>query len=52
MSGTYRSLPGANISANFVAANALIQPSLGRPLSASAPNATVNLIEPGTMSGR
>jgi hypothetical protein len=50
-SGTFRSDQGAPLAANWAASNAVIQPSLGRPLSNSAPNATINLIEPGTMYG-
>jgi hypothetical protein len=49
VAATYRSLPGVNIASNFVATNAVTQPSLGRPLSGGAQNVTVNLVEPGTM---
>jgi hypothetical protein len=49
-SGALQNVAGAPITANYVARNAEIQPSLGRPLSAGV-NATVTLplIEPGTM---
>jgi hypothetical protein len=49
IAATYRSLPGANILANYVATSAVVQPFLGRALSGGAPNATVNLVEPGTI---
>jgi hypothetical protein len=49
LSGAFQSLPGPQISANYVVPAALITPSLGRPLSAGSP--TVNLVEPGTMYG-
>jgi hypothetical protein len=32
-----------------VATNAVVQPSLGRPLSGNAANVTVNLLEPGAL---
>ena len=51
VSGTFQGLPGPTIAANFTATNAIIQPSLGRVLSANAPNATINLVSPGTMYG-
>jgi len=49
--GTLRSDQGPPLAANWVVSNALVQPSLGRPLSNNAPNVTVNLIEPGTLYG-
>jgi hypothetical protein len=49
IAATFRSLPGPNILANYVASNAVVQPSLGRPLSGGAANVTVNLVEPGTI---
>lgn len=51
IAGTFRSLPGPNIVSNYVASNAVVQPSLGRPLSGGLVNATVNLVEPGTLYG-
>jgi hypothetical protein len=58
LAGTFQSIAGPAISANFVASNAQIAPSLGRNLSACpAPTgactstATINLIEPGTLYG-
>ena len=51
ISGTFRSDQGAPLAANWSASNAVIQPSLGRPLSNAATSATINLIEPGTLFG-
>ncbi|MEP7304627.1 MAG: carboxypeptidase regulatory-like domain-containing protein [Acidobacteriota bacterium] len=51
ISATFRSVPGPNILANYIATNAVVQPSLGRPLSAGAANVTVNLVQPGTLYG-
>src|SRR5204862_458663 len=49
--GTLRSDQGGALAALYAVPNAAIQPILGRPLSNSAPNVTVNLIEPGTSYG-
>jgi hypothetical protein len=48
---TWQSRPGPELSANWVVSNAVIQPSLGRPLSGGAANMTVDLLNPGQMYG-
>jgi hypothetical protein len=51
LAGTFRSDKGASLAANWAAPNSAIAPSLGRNLSNSAPSATINLIDPGTLYG-
>ncbi len=52
LSGTFRSDQGGQLAANFAVTSAVAQANgLGRPLSLSAPNVTVNLVEPGTLYG-
>jgi hypothetical protein len=51
VSGSFQSIPGPEIRADFVATNAVVAPSLGRPLAGGANNITVNLVKPGTLYG-
>ena len=63
LSGTFTSKPGIQVSgfgtpvaggafaANYTVSNAVVQQILGRPLAGSAPNITVNLIEPHSILG-
>jgi len=51
LSGTYQSIPGPQLVANFTAPNALVAPALGRNLSGTAPNTTINIVPAGTTYG-
>jgi hypothetical protein len=44
VSGTMQSIPGPPLGANYVVTTAQVAPSLGRPLSGNAANATVPLV--------
>jgi len=48
---TIQSTPGPVVQANRIYTNAEIQPSLGRPLSGSAANTTINMLVPGDIYG-
>jgi len=50
-SATFRSDQGERLEANRAFSTAEVAQTLGRPLSGGASNATVNLIEPGSMYG-
>jgi hypothetical protein len=51
IAGSLQNLPGRQLAAYYVATNAVVSPSLGRNLSGNAANVTVNIVEPGSMSG-
>jgi hypothetical protein len=51
VAATYQGRTGPNILANYIAPNAQVVPALGRSLSGSAPNVTVNIVPPGTLFG-
>jgi hypothetical protein len=51
IAATFQSKPGAMLAANYAAPNAVVEPSLGRPLSGTAPSVTVNLVAPGSLYG-
>ena len=51
LSATFQSAIGPALAANFNVPNAVVAPSLGRPLSGNAANVTVNLVEPGKLYG-
>jgi hypothetical protein len=48
-SAAFQSIPGPVVAANYVATNAVVVPSLGRPLAGGAANITVNILEPGAL---
>ena len=50
ISGSFQSIRDQKVLANFVASNALVAPSLGRPLSGGAANVTVNIVEPDDLT--
>jgi len=51
LAAAFQNLAGPEILANTIYTNAQVQGSLGRPLSAGAPNVTVNVVDPNTMYG-
>jgi hypothetical protein len=51
LSGTFQSLPGPELAAEYTLTNADVRPSLGRSLSGNARNVTVNILEPGELYG-
>jgi hypothetical protein len=49
VSGVLTSSPGIPLRADWTVSNAIVQQSLGRPLSNNAPNVVVNLLDPSAM---
>ena len=50
-SGTFQSLPGPPVFAEYTVTNAVVAPSLGRALSGNATQATVHILETGELYG-
>jgi hypothetical protein len=48
LSGTFQSRPGGQLAANWTVPTAVIAQTLGRPLSGSAANVTINVLDPWT----
>jgi hypothetical protein len=51
VSGAFQSIPGPQLAANQIIANAVVKTSLGRDLVGGAANVTVNLVPPGSAFG-
>ena len=51
VSGTWQSRSGPELAANWNVPSAIVAQSLGRPLSGSRANVTINLLDPGQMYG-
>jgi hypothetical protein len=51
VSGTFQSIPGPQITANYVVTNAIAAPSLRRPFAGNVSNQTYNIVPPTTMYG-
>jgi hypothetical protein len=51
ISGALQSVAGPQAIGNFVATNAVVLPSLGRPLAGGNANVTVNVVPPGALYG-
>jgi hypothetical protein len=51
LSGNFATTPGPVIAANYTAPNAVVIPSLGRPLSGNAANIVAQIVPPGDMYG-
>jgi hypothetical protein len=51
LSGTFQSLPGPPVFAEYTVTNAVVAPSLGRNLSGNASQTTLNILAPGELYG-
>ena len=51
ISASLQNIPGPEVLADFTATNAIVSPSLGRPLSGGTANVVIPLVEPRSMYG-